>query len=103
MPLVSSRLIHKYPGRVGLRTVLQVVVEERLHGCPAEPGGCVAFEHDRPDAAALATALTVIPGSEDEVNPLAVRIAAGQRLVQRRAAVDVFLIKQARDNEHGNG
>ena len=95
-PLVGARLVDQHARRRRARCILQIVIEERLHHRAAEPASGVAFELDRADAAAFAPALAVIPRPEHEVQPLAARILRCERLEQRRAAVDVFLIEQSR-------
>jgi hypothetical protein len=77
---------------------LQIVIEERLHHAAAEPAGRVAFELESRRCAAFARALAVIPRSEHQVQYLAARIFRRERLIQRRAAIDVFLIEQTRDD-----
>jgi hypothetical protein len=76
------------------------VIEERLHHLASEPRGRIALELDLTDPATLAPPLPVTPGAEHEMHELPIRVARRERLVERRAAVDVLLIEQARDDHH---
>ena len=103
MPGVGARLVRQHPWRVGLRRVLQVVVEKGLHHLTPEPACGIARELDHPDAASLATPLPVIPGTEHEMNLLAFRILGCERLVKRWGAIDVFLVEEPADDHHRHG
>ena len=70
VPLIGAGLIGEHARRVGLRGVLQVVVEERLHHRAAKPARGVAFELDHADAPPFPPTLAVIPGTEHEVQIL---------------------------------
>src|SRR6202021_239875 len=83
--------------------ILEVIVEEWLHDRAAKPGGGVAFEQDRADAASLAPPLTVGPRTQYQVDHAAVRILRRQRPIECRSAVDIFLIEQTADDHHRYG
>src|SRR5467141_2498816 len=76
------------------------MVEERLHHGSAEPGSGVAFEKNLADSTAFAPALAVIPRSQDKMHHLARGVLAREGLVESGAAVNIFLIKEARDDQH---
>src|SRR5262249_9649600 len=111
MPPVGARLISQHMRRIGPWTVLQIVVEEWLHDRPAKPGRRVPFKLNRPVTPTLAATLAMVPrplapplamvpGPQDEVDPLPAGIAGGERLVQGGSAVNVLLIEQPGDDEH---
>src|SRR5206468_120980 len=84
-----------------LRRILQVMVEERLHYGPPKPGRRVALEMDFADVSAFAPRLAMVPRSQNEMHHLARRVLARQGLVERGAAVNVLLIKEPADDQHG--
>src|SRR6266404_7870438 len=93
-PLVGTRFVHQHTRRVGLRRVLQVMVEEGLHHGPPKPGRRVALEMNFADTPSFAPRLAVVPGSKNEMNLLARGILSRQGLVDCGAAVNVLLIKK---------
>src|SRR5205823_4588311 len=99
-PLVRARFICKHARELRLRPSLQVMVEERLHYRAAEPACRVAFEMKLADAAAFTPRPAMVPGSQDQMDHLTRAVLACQGPVQRRATVNVFLIKQAGDDQH---
>ena len=100
MPLVCARFVHQHAGCIRLRRILQVIVEERLHHRPPEPGRGVAFEMNLADTAAFAPCLTVVPGSQNQMHHFARRVLARQRLIERGSAVNILLIEEAADDQH---
>src|SRR5579862_23533 len=102
MPLIGAGLVDQQSGRVGLRSILQVVIEKWLHDRAAKPGCRVALKKDGTDTTTLFASLTVIPRAEHQMHQISFRILRRQGLKYGRTTVDVLLIKQAIYQQHGH-
>ena len=98
LPLINAGFICQHPGSVGLRPVLEVIIEERLHDVAPEPRGGIAFELNFTNAAAFAARLAVVPWAEDKMDYFAAGVLGRQRFEQSRPAVNILLIKETRDD-----
>src|SRR5262249_51373328 len=91
-PLVCARFVSQHPGRGGLWSVFQVMIEQGLHDGAPEPGRGVALKNNFADAASFAAGLVVVPGTQHQMEHLALGVLLRQGLEQSRATVDVLLI-----------
>src|SRR6266404_2191171 len=99
MPLVGARFVNQNAGSVGIRRVLEVIVEKRLHNGAPEPAGRIAFEMNLADTAAFPPRLAMVPGSQDEMHRLTRGVLACEGLVERGATINIFLLKNTGDDQ----